>query len=129
MTTFASQTAYPADPLKRRPATELARARRALESQIIRLRHSLADSTTTNSPQARQMVADGEDEIYAGTLFADIAARSQLVHNSYAILEQCEHALQRIIDGRYGICDECAHPIATARLLAIPRATKCTHCR
>lgn len=37
-------------------------------------------------------------------------------------------ALERIKSGDYGQCVDCHKPIAKARLLALPWATKCIHC-
>lgn len=37
-------------------------------------------------------------------------------------------ALSRIESGDYGKCSNCQHPIAKARLEAIPWATTCIHC-
>lgn len=128
MTTFEPETVSSADPINGWTPNDLTRAKQALESQISRLRRSLADSTTTSGPEARRTFDKGEDEVYLGTLFADIGAGSQQADNSSAILKQCEHALKRINDGRYGICDECAHPIDAERLRAIPRATQCARC-
>lgn len=40
-------------------------------------------------------------------------------------LEQVEHALARIDEGTYGICEACGRPIAEERLRAVPWATLC----
>lgn len=39
-----------------------------------------------------------------------------------------EAALQRVADGEYGYCLECAEPVAPARLRTDPAATRCIAC-
>lgn len=44
-------------------------------------------------------------------------------------LEQVESALQRINEGKYGVCDGCSKNIPMARLQALPYATMCIKCQ
>ena len=46
-----------------------------------------------------------------------------------AELRSIDSALQRMDEGTYGICEDCAKPIASARLLAIPNAVQCLECK
>ncbi|UWE13688.1 TraR/DksA C4-type zinc finger protein [Actinacidiphila bryophytorum] len=41
------------------------------------------------------------------------------------MLVQAEHALQRLDEGTYGLCEVCGNPIGKARMQAFPRATLC----
>ncbi|MGW6553541.1 TraR/DksA family transcriptional regulator [Streptomyces sp. NPDC055051] len=41
------------------------------------------------------------------------------------MLEQSEHALERLDAGTYGLCEVCGRPIGKARMQAFPRATLC----
>lgn len=43
-------------------------------------------------------------------------------------LSAIDQALERINDGSFGECDECAEDIAPARLRANPAVTLCIHC-
>lgn len=43
-------------------------------------------------------------------------------------LDLVERALQRLADGRYGLCLKCAEPIGEARLNAMPAAEFCLRC-
>jgi len=52
-----------------------------------------------------------------------------LANNARVMFEQSEHALQRIVDRTYGICESCGNPIGKNRLLAFPRATLCMPCK
>ena len=43
-------------------------------------------------------------------------------------LQAIEHALERIEEGTYGVCDECGGKIAKARINAIPFVLVCVKC-
>lgn len=53
------------------------------------------------------------------------ATRSLLVERANKLAE----ALERLRGGEYGICEECAEPIAPARLRAMPEVTTCVRCQ
>ena len=46
-----------------------------------------------------------------------------------AELNAIEAALQRLHDGRYGVCTDCEAQIPEARLQAAPDAARCIHCQ
>lgn len=129
MTTITSDRNLSEGPSNDWTLAELSHAREALRLEIVRLRAAIAGAEVGSGQKARQYLVDGEDEVYAGTLAAAMGMGSQTADNSLAILDQCETALQRIGQLRYGICDECERPIAKERLLAMPRATLCTKCQ
>ena len=52
-----------------------------------------------------------------------------LANNTRDMLVQAEHALARIENGTYGICENCGNPIGKARLQVFPRATLCMTCK
>jgi DnaK suppressor protein len=54
---------------------------------------------------------------------------SQLAMVESRELAAIDAALQRISDGRCGICDVCNQPISMARLQALPFATLCINCQ
>lgn len=43
-------------------------------------------------------------------------------------LAEIDAALHRLQQGRYGLCEDCAEPIALARLQAEPQALRCVAC-
>ncbi|MBA2752062.1 MAG: TraR/DksA C4-type zinc finger protein [Actinobacteria bacterium] len=43
-------------------------------------------------------------------------------------LDEVEHALVKLDDGSYGVCEECGRPINGARLEAMPAARHCIDC-
>ena len=52
-----------------------------------------------------------------------------LVHLLDENREQVEHALERVREGAYGICESCARRIPAARLRYQPAATRCVECQ
>jgi DnaK suppressor protein len=44
-------------------------------------------------------------------------------------LADIEHALHKIEEGTYGMCDSCGQPIAANRLEALPAASLCVECK
>ena len=51
-----------------------------------------------------------------------------LRHDAEQEIRQINHALDRLNQGDYGICEKCGNDIAPARLQTIPEATLCTGC-
>ncbi len=51
------------------------------------------------------------------------------VRHTLAELMQVDAALARMRDGTYGDCSDCGEPIAPARLIAYPTATRCLVCQ
>lgn len=45
------------------------------------------------------------------------------------LLTKIRHALERIQDGEYGVCESCGAPITFGRLMARPVATLCIDCK
>jgi RNA polymerase-binding transcription factor DksA len=52
-----------------------------------------------------------------------------LVHLLDANREQVEHALERVREGAYGVCESCAVRIPAERLKYQPAATRCVECQ
>ena len=52
-----------------------------------------------------------------------------LVHLLDENREQVEHALERVREGAYGICESCARRIPADRLKYQPSATRCVECQ
>lgn len=44
-------------------------------------------------------------------------------------LAEVEHALRKLDEGTYGLCDSCGQPIAPDRLEALPQASLCVDCK
>lgn len=111
-------------------AKELDVVRRELDADAQRLRGELAE---TESDLA-ELMRDGSDG--AGSDQADIGANTltrdhemSLADNWREMLQQVEHAMDRMDNGTYGVCEQCGNPIGKQRLMAFPRATLCLSCK
>lgn len=69
----------------------------------------------------------GFDEEFAdaGTATFERERDLSISNNIKDLLDKIEHALRRIDDGTYGICERCGKPIERARLRALPYASLC----
>jgi len=95
--------------------------------------HSLAQLETLDAEVTGLMRDSGDG---AGHDQADVGASSFERDHELAVLtserlrlEQIEHALERIDDGTYGVCESCGEPVGKMRLMAFPRATLCVTCK
>ena len=71
-------------------------------------------------------LANSTDEVQInGERDTGMATRSILVKRVNRLAE----ALERLRRGSYGLCEECAKPIAPARLKAMPEVTTCVNCQ
>jgi DnaK suppressor protein len=111
-------------------AKELREVRDALHAEADRLRTEIREAEV----EIADLFRDGGDG--AGHDQADVGSSAferdhemSLANHSRETLEQIEHALQRIDNGTYGICESCGNPIGKLRLMAFPRATLCVSCK
>ncbi|MEP6630556.1 MAG: TraR/DksA C4-type zinc finger protein, partial [Lapillicoccus sp.] len=71
----------------------------------------------------------GDDQADAGASIFGREYEMSLAANSREKLDQIEHALERLHNGSYGVCESCGNPIGKLRLQAAPRATLCLACK
>jgi DnaK suppressor protein len=71
----------------------------------------------------------GNDQADMGSTTFERDHELSLANNARVLLVQTEHALERIADGSYGLCESCGQPIGKNRLMAFPRATLCLTCK
>ena len=74
-------------------------------------------------------LAYGPNQADAGSKTFEREHEMSLANNARDMVEQVQHALQRIEQGTYGICESCGRPIGKYRLQAFPRATLCLACK
>ncbi len=110
--------------------SELAEVKEHLENDVVRLSKELE----IVEEDLQDLMRDAGDG--AGQDTADIGATSferdqemTIANNARDMLTQTKHALERITDGSYGVCEECGEPIGKLRLMAFPRATLCMTCK
>jgi DnaK suppressor protein len=71
----------------------------------------------------------GFDQADIGTSSMERDQEISVAANARDMLVQIEHAVERITNGTYGVCESCGQPIGKARLMAFPRATLCLPCK
>ncbi|MDT9687916.1 TraR/DksA family transcriptional regulator [Streptomyces sp. P9(2023)] len=105
---------------------EVAEARAGLESEVLRLRAELLHSKEELTGLMRDSGdGAGDDQADTGTKNITREHELALAANAREMLEQSEHALERLDAGTYGLCEVCGKPIGKARMQAFPRATLC----
>lgn len=109
-----------------KPNVSTKQLRRMLEEKSSALRASL------KMPAANPMLHAAEDP-YDSADWADKTHEEWifLQKNSadVELLRDLDDALDRIDDGRYGVCEECSVAISRKRLEAIPWARYCVTCQ
>ncbi len=111
-------------------AKELKAVRAALEADVARLLHEISVAESDLAGLMRDAGdGAGDDQADAGTKTFEREQEISLANNARVMFEQSRHALGRITDRSYGICESCGSPIGKNRLLAFPRATLCMPCK
>lgn len=109
---------------------ELQEVRDSLLADAERLRAEIADAELEIADLLKRSIGDGsEDQVDTGSKAFEREHEMSLAASHREILGQTQHALGRIEDGTYGVCESCGNPIGKARLLAFPRATLCVTCK
>jgi RNA polymerase-binding protein DksA len=111
-------------------AKELKAVRSELEHDIEQLRREVAHAQSDLVDLMRDSGdGAGDDQADAGAKTYEREQEISLANNAREMLEQNEHALERLDNGTYGICESCGNPIGKLRLQAAPRATLCLPCK
>jgi len=105
-----------------------AEARTRLEQERASLQSDIAALVAENqAPQddagIGNHIADDATEVFGRE--RDLALRG----NAQDLLAQVDAAIERIKEGRYGICARCGQQIAPERLEALPYAIYCITCQ
>ena len=109
---------------------ELAELRGELEGDIRRAMHDLKIAEEDLQGLMRDSGdGSGDDQADAGTKTYERDQEISLANISREKLAQSRHALGRLDDGSYGVCESCGQPIGKFRLQAAPRATLCRSCK
>jgi DnaK suppressor protein len=109
---------------------ELSEVRNQLKADVKRLRVEL-DQVEGDLQNLMRDAGEGagNDTADVGSATFERDQEMTIVNNARDMLEQSEHALNRIADKTYGICEVCGNPIGKNRLMAFPRATMCMTCK
>ena len=63
-----------------------------------------------------------------GSMAFELEKELSVAQNAEDLLAKVRHALKRLNEGHYGVCESCGKPIPIARLDALPYATTCVTC-
>jgi DnaK suppressor protein len=105
--------------------------RRRLESEREQTLGRLADLTTDYDAvvvASRDSNADDEHDPEGATIAFERSQVGALVRQAQHQLVEVDAALQRLDQGRYGLCERCGAPVGEARLEARPTARTCIAC-
>ena len=105
------------------------RLAKELKETTTRLRHDMTTGLMHDgvfaAPDKRGIVDEVDGAQRSVEREMTLAARSRLRDRAHRLVD----ALERIREGRYGLCEECDEPIAPARLAALPEVTTCLPCQ
>jgi DnaK suppressor protein len=76
----------------------------------------------------RDTATDDEHDPEGPTLAFERSQSSAILGQSQQHLKEIDAALQRMDDGRYGLCTKCGNAIALGRLQVRPQAALCISC-
>lgn len=111
-------------------AKELKEVRAELDTEIQRLTAEISAAESDLTEFLKEPIdGAGDDQADAGAKSFEREHELNLVAGARTGLEQNQHALERLEDGSYGICESCGNPIGKLRLQAYPRATLCMTCK
>lgn len=103
-----------------------------LEAERLNLAHLAAacgEEAGLHRPLNDGVITGIPEEADLAQALSDRATSDLLVHLLDANREQVEHALERVREGAYGICEGCARKIPAERLKYQPAATRCVECQ
>jgi DnaK suppressor protein len=109
---------------------EMAEVRTELEADEARLQSELDEVEHDLVVLMRESgEGSGDDQADAGAATWEREHELSLANNARSLLDQTHHALERIAEGEYGVCESCGRAIGKMRLQAFPRATLCMPCK
>ena len=101
----------------------------AVRERLLRRREELRQRAHEASAEARHesdpLSADFAEQV---TQRENDDVLGAISDSARAELAQVDAALQRLANGRYGICAGCGEPIEAERLAAVPYADRCRAC-
>jgi DnaK suppressor protein len=89
---------------------------------------ALAQEFAGIADAARSAGTDDEHDPEGATLAFERQHTAALLRAARERVAAIDAALDRLRDGRYGVCARCGHPIGADRLAARPAALTCIRC-
>jgi DnaK suppressor protein len=104
-----------------RSAAESVRQLPAIRAELDQQRRFRTEQLEELAVDAAEAVAAADQNWLQVTRVLTLAAESAL--------SEIDAALQRLVEGSYGICERCAEPIPWERLEVLPMTRLCTPCQ
>jgi len=104
-----------------RSAAESVRQLPAIRAELDQQRRFRTEQLEELAVDAAEAVAAADQNRLQVTRVLTLAAESAL--------SEIDAALQRLVEGSYGICERCAEPIPWERLEVLPMTRRCTPCQ
>ena len=104
-----------------RSAAESVRQLPAIRAELDQQRRFRTEQLEELAVDAAEAVAAADQNWLQVTRVLTLAAESAL--------SEIDAALQRLVEGSYGICERCAEPIPWERLEVLPMTSHCTPCQ
>jgi DnaK suppressor protein len=104
-----------------RSAAESVRQLPAIRAELDQQRRFRTEQLEELAVDAAEAVAAADQNRLQVTRVLTLAAESAL--------SEIDAALQRLVEGSYGICERCAEPIRWERLEGLPMSRLCTPCQ
>ena len=104
--------------------------REQLDTEFKRLTEEMTQlqNNASSAEERREGSPFGKREEEA-TETLELEKRLALENRIRQELAKVEHALEKIKNGTYGMCDNCGQPISPERLEALPQASLCLNCK
>ena len=103
-----------------------------LEAELLELKKEISEIATPDKTTADGFIAKETNTFEDVPDEGDLGAEMENIHTNNAVLQvleerkkEVEDALQRMKEGKYGICEVCGKEIEPKRLLINAAATRC----
>ena len=121
MATTPQRTDIKVDDFRKLLEAERERITRLHREEVADIRAEMADAS--ENELSHTSTFDSAENADTAAMMVDRDRETVLDENEKQLLHQVEHALDRIAEGTYGICEVTGAPIPIERLRAIPWAT------
>jgi RNA polymerase-binding protein DksA len=126
------------------PPKKKVRAAKFTPDQLKKIKASLLDKKGELEERQRELdeasfdstqsditgeVGIDEDFADAGTATFERERDLSIRNNIRDLIDQVTRSVQRIDDGKYGLCERCGNPIDATRLRELPHASLCLDCK
>jgi len=100
-----------------------------IKNKLIQEREEIILALESINKEEKEVLAQ---PVYETSDFANVFEAREEIHLTKEKLEErlklVEHALKKIDEGKYGLCDHCHRPIEEKRLLIDPAVNLCREC-